>query len=45
MVGGVDVTVTLKLHEDELSEESVAVHVTVVVPTGNVSPEATGNSY
>ena len=33
-------TVTSKLPEVPLPEASVAVHVTVVAPTGNVEPEA-----
>ena len=35
----VDVTVTEKLHELLLPEPSVAVAITVVVPTGKVLPE------
>jgi hypothetical protein len=33
-------TAALKLHEDSLPELSVAVQVTVVVPTGKDEPEA-----
>src|SRR2546422_989019 len=33
-------TVTVKLAEFEFPEESVAVHMTVVVPRGNVEPDA-----
>ena len=33
-------TVTVKLHVAVLPEASVAVQVTVVVPTGNIEPEA-----
>ena len=33
-------TETVKLHEAVLPEVSVAVQVTVVVPTGNIEPEA-----
>ena len=43
MTGGVvstRFTVTLKVPLVEFECESVAVHVTVVVPTGNVLPEA-----
>ena len=36
----VSFTVTEKLHCEELPPASVAVQVTVVVPTGNVEPEA-----
>src|SRR2546422_7248459 len=32
-------TVTVKLAEFEFPEESVAVHMTVVVPRGNVEPD------
>jgi hypothetical protein len=39
IVGGVvATTVTVKLHELELPELSVAAHTTVVVPTGNTLP-------
>ena len=41
IVGGcVSLTVTVKLHCAVLPEASVAVEVTVVVPTGNTEPEA-----
>ena len=33
-------TVTVKLHEPVLPDASVAVQVTVVVPTGKLDPEA-----
>jgi hypothetical protein len=36
----VSTTVTVKLALDLLPDASVAVHVTVVVPNGNVEPEA-----
>ena len=36
----VSLTVTVKVHEPVLPDESVAVHVTVVVPTGKPDPEA-----
>ena len=39
----VSLTVTVKVHEAVLPEASVAVTVTVVVPTGNTEPEA-GNA-
>ena len=38
--GCVSFTVTVKLHIDILLDESLTVHVTVVVPFGNVDPEA-----
>ena len=34
------VTVTVKVHEPVLPDESVAVQVTVVVPSGKPEPEA-----
>ena len=33
-------TVIVKVHAPVFAEASVAVHVTVVTPTGNVDPEA-----
>ena len=40
IVGGVvSVTVTVKLHEEELPVESAAVKVTVEVPTGKTEPD------
>jgi len=36
----VSTTVTVKLALDLLPDASVAVHVTVVVPNGNVEPDA-----
>ena len=38
--GSISFTVTLKLHVAVLPPASVALYVTVVVPTGNTEPDA-----
>jgi hypothetical protein len=40
IVNGGPATVTVNVHDDELFDESVAVQVTVVTPSGNIDPEA-----